>query len=86
MREISSKRYAELVEDTITDSLKDALLGAFDYITRHLDCIADYDERSVRGQEMLEAFQMGIESTWRDQAIELFEHYGMDVTSDGRDF
>lgn len=79
MREISSKTYAEEVEDVIWNSLKDALVGAFDYITRHMGCIEDYDERQVKAQQMAEAFDAGIAATWRDQAIELFEMYGMDI-------
>lgn len=86
MREISSERYANEVEDVICAGLEDALRGAFDYITRHLGCIEDYDERQVAAECMVAAFQAGVEATWRDQAVKLFEIYGMDVTSDGRDF
>lgn len=86
MRVISSKEYAEWVEDVICNSLEDALMGAFEYITKHFGCIEDYDERSIASNNMACAFQFGCEATWRDQAIELFEMYGMDVKSDGRDF
>lgn len=86
MRTIDSKTYAEEVEDVIWNSLKDALIGAFDYITRHMGCIEDYDERQVKAQQMAEAFDAGIAATWRDQAIELFEMYGMDIKSDGTVF
>lgn len=85
-RQISSKEYAEMVEDVISDSIEDALRGAFDYITRKLGCIPDYDERQVAAENMIGAFQMGCGATWRDQAIELFEMNGMDVTSDGSEF
>ena len=86
MRKISSKQYAEMVEDVISNSIEDALRGAFDYITRHLGCIEGYDERQVAAERMIGTFQMGCGATWRDQAIKLFELNGMDVKSDGRDF
>ena len=86
MREISSKEYTLMVEDIICDSLVDALRGAFDYIARHLGCIEDYDERQIAAEKMVCAFQEGCEATWRDQAIELFEMYGMDVRSDGKEW
>lgn len=86
MREIDSKQYALDVEDVICGSLEDALRGAFDYITRHLDCIVEYDERQVMAERMVSAFQMGCEATWRDQAIELFEMYGLDVRPDGKEW
>ena len=86
MREIDSKEYANEVEDVICNSLEDALFGAFDYITRHMGCIEDYDERQVKAQQMVAAFMCGPEATWRDQTIELFEMYGMDVVSDGTEW
>lgn len=86
MRTISSKEYAQMVEDTICNSLADALQSAFDYITRHLGCIEDYDERQIAAEKMVCAFQEGCEATWRDQAIELFEMYGMDVVPDGKEW
>ena len=86
MREISSREYALNVSDVVSDSIEDALMGAFELITRKMGCIADYDERQVKSAEMIAAFQMGIGATWRDQAIELFEHYGLDVKPDGKEW
>ena len=86
MREISSKRYAMEVEDIICESLENALMSAFDLITKNLGCIEDYDERQLRALDMVIAFQYGPEATWRDQVIWLFEEYGMDVCPDGKDW
>ena len=84
MREISSKEYAEMVEDTIFGSLEDALRDAFDFIMKTYGM--EYAERQVKAENMVTAFYWGFGDTWRDQAIELFEMYGMDVKPDGRDF
>ena len=86
MRTISSKEYAREIEDTICGCLEDALKRAFDYITKSLGCIEDYYERDMRANDMIDAFQMGAQATWRDQAIELFERYGMDVKPDGKEW
>ena len=86
MRTISGEEYANSVSDVVSDSIEDALKGAFDYITRHMGCIEDYYERQVKTQEMIAAFQMGMGATWRDQAVELFEMYGMDVKPDGKEW
>ena len=86
MREISSEEYAEYVEDVICTSLEDALMGAFEYIAKHFGCIEDYDERITASRNMSWAFQEGCEATWRDQAIELFELYGLDVRPDEREW
>ena len=86
MRIISSKKYAEVVEDTICECLENAIEDAFDIIAKELGCIADYDERQSAAIGMVNAFQYGMEATWRDQTIELFELYGIDVRPDGEDY
>lgn len=86
MRAISSKEYAEVVEDTICGRLEDAVGYSFEFIFRELGIAPDYDERQVLLQSAMDSFQCDIEATWRDQMIELFESYGLDVESDGREW
>lgn len=86
MREISSKEYAEVVEDTTSDLLEAALGAAFMYVMKKLKCFADESELQAAKDDMIAAFQMGCGATWRDQAIELFELYGLDVRPDGKDW
>lgn len=79
MREISSKEYALNVDDVIWGSLKDCLANT-------LDLLADIHGFTPRTDEMMTAFDMGFAATWRDQAIELFEMYGLDVRPDGKEW
>lgn len=83
---ISSKEYALEVSDIVSDSIEDALMRAFDYITKRFGCIEDYDTREVRSLEMIDEFQERLGAEWRGQAIGLFEEFGMDIQPDGSDW
>ena len=86
MRTINGEEYATKVVDVICESLENALYSAFIDITRELGCIEDYDEREKQAINVVGSFQYGCEATWRDQAIEMFEHWGMDVQPDGKEW
>ena len=79
MREISSKEYALNVEDVVWGALADGLLHAYELLSD----IHGFDPRTG---DVETAFDMGIAATWRDQAIELFEQYGLDVQPDGKEW
>lgn len=81
MREISSKEYALNVDDVVWGCLKDGLLHAYGLLADMYGFEGEYPIESVG-----DAFDMGIAATWRDQAIELFEMYGLDVRPDGKEW
>ena len=81
MKEISSKEYASLVEDVVWGCLKDGLLHAYELLAEIHGFDGEYPTESIE-----DAFDMGIAATWRDQAIELFEMYGLDVRPDGKEW
>ena len=87
MREISSREYAEMVEDTITNGIENAICSAFDFIAREYGFMPDYYEREKTAFRICdELWACGALSAIRDETIAQFEKHGMDVTSDGRDF
>ena len=79
MREISSKEYAELVDDVVTDELEQAVSN----IARRVGLNT---KTYVNVNDVVGGFWFGPMATVRDQVIELLELNGMDVRSDGRDY
>lgn len=87
MREIDSREYAEMVEDTITGNVEGAIANAFTFLARHYGFALDYDEREKAALEICdELWASGTLGNLRDEVIALFEKHGMDVKSDGREF
>lgn len=87
MRVISSKEYAEMVEDTICLNIEDAIEVAYGYLARSYDFCDDYYERERRALAISEELrESGAIARIRDEAIKLFEKYGMDIRPDGKDF
>lgn len=84
MRVISSKEYARNVDDVICESLSNALYSAFDEIMCEYGM--GYDERQVNAMKMLVAADFGLISKWRDQVVELFEQYGMNIRPDEKEW
>lgn len=87
MRTISSKKYANNVEDIVCDALSDAIQSAYCYLARELGFMPDYDERERHAIEIFDAlYEDGTLAEMRDKVIELFEEHGMDVRPDGREW
>ena len=85
MREISGKEYAELVEDTIVESLENAVGSAYTHIMRNLGM--GYDEREVNAAKLVdELWQNGEMAVMRDFLIKRFEEHGLDVYPDGKEW
>jgi len=79
MREISSKQYAEMVDDVVTGELEQAVRNITRRVGLNVKCYMNVND-------VVGAFWFGPMATVRDQVIELMELNGLDVTSDGRDF
>lgn len=79
MNEISSKEYANIVEDAIVNDVEITLANILFGLSQRYHFKPD-----------LEAFhngyQEGIAAEVRDLAIQLFEEVGLNVRSDGRSF
>ena len=79
MREISSKEYAELVDDVVTGELEQAVRN----IARRVGLNT---ESYMIVNDVVGGFWDGPMATVRDQVIELLELNGLDVRSDGREY
>ena len=87
MSEISSKEYAEVVEDTITNNIEGAICSSFEFLAREYGFIPDYYERERIAFKICdELWACGALSAIRDEVIAQFEKHGMDVESDGMPF
>ena len=87
MRAVSSREYAEMVEDTITEGIEDSVRRAFDFIAREYGFLPDYYEREKVAFEICdELWACGAMAGFRDAVIVQFEKHGMDVASDGTSF
>lgn len=82
--QISSRDYAMMVEDKITDDLEARLYVTFNALAE------TFGFARISGEYMenrfASLFRDGYAAEMRDLAIGFFEEFGMPVKSDGRDF
>ena len=82
MREISSREYANEVEDVICGHLERAVGSAWNEIAKAYGI----PNSAETVENVMASFACGIGPAVRDSLIETFEFWGMDVRSDGRDY
>jgi hypothetical protein len=84
MREISSKEFANMVEDKITNDIEARLYVTYNALAETFGFPRIVGE--LAEERFSELFADGYAAEMRDIAIRFFEEFGMPVKSDGRDF
>ena len=82
---ISSKEYANNIEDVLDTALYEAIASTYSFVMREYKLEEDYYIREENAMKVADEL-LGELAELRDKALGVFERYGMSIESDGMCF